>query len=204
MEFSSEIFGDAWLGSIRSVLNSGEWVQSDRGQKTIELRNVALISTKPFAEPRIPDAYQFNSDYIEIYCHSFLKNESIHSINQRLNKYGSVGVNQIRDITKKIKDNPNTRRAVISLWDPIEDINSEHPPCPIAVQFIVRIDKLEMLAVLRSSDAWMAAIPDYIALTTIQRNVASQLGVNVGNYTQYSMSYHIYEFDVMIAKDVAL
>jgi len=109
MEFSCEIFGEAWLRSLSSVLNSGEWVQSDRGQKTIELRNVALISSQPFAEPRIPDAYQFNSDYIEIYCHSFLKNESRHSINQRLNKYGSTGVNQIRDITKKLKDNTNTR-----------------------------------------------------------------------------------------------
>lgn len=93
---------------------------------------------------------------------------------------------------------------MISFWDPIEDINSEHPPCPIAIQFIVRSDKLEMLAVLRSSDAWMAAIPDYIALTTIQKNVANQLNLNIGTYTQYSMSYHIYEFDVMIAKGVVL
>ncbi|NEQ66777.1 MAG: hypothetical protein F6K21_14985 [Symploca sp. SIO2D2] len=201
MEFSYETFSEAWTNSLRLILSSGEWVQSERGQKTIELRNVSLIALKPFSEPRIPDKYQFDNDYIEVYCNSFFENNSVNSISHRLIKYGVKYVNQLESVIGKLKTNQNTRRAVISLWEPSEDISSQHPPCPIVIQFIIRFDKLEMSVILRSSDAWMAAIPDYIALTRIQKNVAKELGVNIGKYTQYSISYHIYEFDVMLARD---
>lgn len=200
MEFKCLTFGEAWSSSLSVILNSGELVQSERVQKTLELRNVSLISLQPFAEPRIPASYNFSEDYINTYCESFFHISS-YSIEKRLSNYGPRKVNQIENVIKKLKNYPYTRRAVISLWDINEDIENQHPPCPIVVQFIVRSDLLEMTAILRSSDAWMAAIPDFIALTRIQKLVADKLSMDIGTYTQFSISYHIYEFDLLIARE---
>lgn len=87
------------------------------------------------------------------------------------------------------------------MWRPEEDATSSHPPCPITIQFLVRSKKLEMTVVLRSSDAWMAAIPDFIAFTNIQRLVGQKLKLRPGRYTQFAVSYHVYEYDVLMARE---
>lgn len=201
MEFKYLTFGEAWSNSLIAILNSGEFVQSERVQKTLELRNVSLTSLQPFADPRIPASYSFSEDYINTYCKSFF-HISPFSIEKRLRSYGPKKVNQIEKATIKLRNYPYTRRAVISLWDITKDIENQHPPCPVFVQFIIRSDLLEMTSVLRSSDAWMAAIPDFIALTSIQKSIADELKLGIGMYTQFSVSYHIYEFDLLLARDI--
>lgn len=47
----------------------------------------------------------------------------------------------------------------------------------------------------------MAAIPDFIAFTNIQRLVGQKLKLRPGRYTQFAVSYHVYEYDVLMARE---
>lgn len=195
MELVGDTFGEVWEESIRRLLESDHWVPSERGNRTLELRNVLLVARDPQREPRIPLKYGFNRQFVDTYCDSFRRRFPAASIEQRLFSYGPAKTNQLRAVVKKLKETWYTRRAVATFWEPEEDNKSGYAPCPTSMQFMIRNRALELTVVLRSNDAWMAAVPDFLSFTAIQADVAAQLGISSGPYTHLAVSYHLYEID---------
>ncbi len=63
--------------------------------------------------------------------------------------------NQIDYVIAKLKDNPDTRHAAISIYDCKEyDKYSKDTPCTYAVQFTIINNKLCMSVYMRSNDIW--------------------------------------------------
>lgn len=66
--------------------------------------------------------------------------------------YYSVEVDQIKKVINEIKNNPNSRRLLVSAWNPAELNVCTLPPCHILYQFDVDGDKLSLMWVQRSVD----------------------------------------------------
>lgn len=199
MEIVAPSISEVWQASIPPLLANGVWVPTERSMRALELQNVLFRITHPILNPPLPTNYGFKMSYVAAHIGTFHENYSGTSIRSRLYQYAGQ-FNQIEAIVTKLKENWYSRRAVVVAWEPVTDTESARPPCPIALSFLVRDQKLLLTAVLRSNDAWLATVPDMIALTQVQNDIASQLGVGMGEYAHLAVSYHMYEPDVASAQ----
>ncbi len=103
---------------------------------------------------------------------------------------------QLKWVIDLIKRKPDTRRAVIPIYQP-KDTQTSLPevPCTCTLQFLLRGRRLEMIAHMRSNDAYMGLPGDIFAFTMIQEIVATALNVEPGRYKHLVGSLHLYESD---------
>lgn len=105
------------------------------------------------------------------------------------------GIDQLRRVITQLNYYPDTRRAVISIWNPVQDLgsNSKDVPCNDMISFKLRNGRLRMMVFNRSNDMiWGAYGANAVQFSVIQEVVARALGVEVGEYTQVSDSFHVY------------
>ena len=114
------------------------------------------------------------------------------------------GFNQIDKIIELLKVDPYSRRAVLNINVPNENvINTKDELCTVCINYQIRNNKLHSTVVLRSNDFNYGArndIPFYISL---QKHIAKQLNIEVGTYTHMAFSMHFYDRDFEFAKKVA-
>lgn len=117
------------------------------------------------------------------------------------------GFNQIEQIIELLKNDPTSRRAVLNISDPaINRIKTKDMQCTIALQFLVRDNKLEETVYMRSNDVYFGLPYDYVFFVTIGEYIASQLGLELGTYTHHATSMHMYlrdieKFDETVSSD---
>lgn len=105
-------------------------------------------------------------------------------------------VNQIQRVISRLREKPDTRRAVISILEPSDlEPGRAEAPCTIALQFIRRRERLHLVAIMRSNDAYLGFPHDVFCFTMIQELVARSLGIRVGEYHHFATSLHLYEKD---------
>lgn len=104
--------------------------------------------------------------------------------------------NQIDRVVDRLQHKPDTRRAAISILEP-SDLEPERTeaPCTIALQFIRRRERLHLIAMMRSNDAYLGFPHDVFCFTMIQELVARSLGIQMGEYHHFATSLHLYEQD---------
>lgn len=109
--------------------------------------------------------------------------------------YGIRAGAQIDKIVELLKNDPETRQAVITLRDPYRDLfeKSKDVPCTIAMSFRIRNGKLNMTTHMRSNDLVWGFPYDVIQFCLLQMTIANELGINSGTYTHHADSLHIYE-----------
>jgi thymidylate synthase len=114
------------------------------------------------------------------------------------------GVDQIARLLNEIETNPNSRRLIVSGWDPRECDNVDLPPCHTLFQFKIEQDKaradgrataplLHCQLYQRSADAFLGVpfnISSYALLTHL---VAHVCGLEVGDLVYTLGDYHIYQ-----------
>jgi len=106
------------------------------------------------------------------------------------------GFNQFVKCAQLLKQDPNSRRAVININIPNENvIETKDEPCTISLQFFVRDGKVDLTAVMRSNDIWFGLTFDIIYFTELQKWMADLLGLEYGTYTHFAGSFHTYERD---------
>ena len=102
---------------------------------------------------------------------------------------------QFTKIIYLLKTEPDTRRAVISIWDPIIDLTyaGKDTPCNDMIMFKIRNGKLNMTVCNRSNDLiWGCYGANAVHFSYIMEYVANKVGVPVGVYNQVSDSLHVY------------
>lgn len=105
------------------------------------------------------------------------------------------GTDQISNVIEELQYDPDSRRAVIGLWQPEHDsgYRGKDMPCNTTVYFKIRDGQLHMTVCNRSNDMiWGAYGANVVQFSVIQEYIAAQLNVGVGRYTQFSDSFHVY------------
>jgi len=103
------------------------------------------------------------------------------------------GVDQIKNCLEMIKNDPHSRRIIISAWNPPEIPQMVLPPCHVLVQFFVEESKLSCHLYQRSADIGLGMpfnIASYALLTHI---FAKYCDLDVGSFTYSFGVAHIYE-----------
>lgn len=109
--------------------------------------------------------------------------------------YGMRTQGQYAAVIERLKADPDTRQAVVTIWNPELDLlpSKRDYPCTILHQFRVRNNRLNMSVYMRSNDVWLGAAYDWFQFTRVQLAMASVLGVEPGSYAHHVGSLHIYE-----------
>jgi len=100
---------------------------------------------------------------------------------------------QLDYVVAKLKDNPNTRHAAISIYDCKEFKKyRKDTPCTYAVQFTVLNNKLNMSVVMRSNDLWYGFCNDQYCFSMLQKLVSERTGYEIGTYYHFAHNLHLY------------
>ncbi|OMF38300.1 thymidylate synthase [Paenibacillus sp. FSL H8-0548] len=102
-------------------------------------------------------------------------------------------IDQLKDVIETIKTNPDSRRLIVSAWNP-EDVptNMALPPCHTMFQFYVTNGKLSCQLYQRSADIFLGIpfnIASYALLTHL---IAHECGLEVGEFIHTLGDAHIY------------
>lgn len=109
------------------------------------------------------------------------------------------GFDQWEYVQELIKKDPNTRQAVIHIKN-ASNKPTKDTPCTVYLQFFLRDNKLHMSVHMRSNDIWMGVPYDMFSFCFLQMKMAMELGVEIGSYTHYAGSLHLYNRDYAAAK----
>lgn len=96
----------------------------------------------------------------------------------------------------------DTRQAVAQIFDrsDLKPGNGD-VPCTTTLQFLPRRGKLHLAATMRSNDVYRGFPGDVFAFTFIQELVARTLSLEVGTYSHFVGSLHLYDIDETKARD---
>jgi thymidylate synthase len=101
-------------------------------------------------------------------------------------------IDQIANVVKSIKTNPNSRRHIVSAWNPAEVDQMALPPCHCLFQFFVADGKLSCQLYQRSADVFLGApfnIASYALLTQMMAQVTD---LEPGEFVHTFGDAHLY------------
>lgn len=108
--------------------------------------------------------------------------------------FEKFGFDQWEYVKGLMKKDPNTRQAVIHIKD-ASNAPTKDTPCTVYLQFFLRDNKLNLSVHMRSNDIWMGVPYDMFSFCFMQVKMAMELGVDIGTYTHYAGSLHMYKRD---------
>lgn len=107
--------------------------------------------------------------------------------------YNSDGVDQITQVIEQIKTNPNSRRLIVSGWNPSEAEQVALPPCHTLFQFFVADNKLSCQLYQRSADLFLGVPFNIASYALLTHMVAQVCGLEVGEFIWTGGDCHIYQ-----------
>lgn len=148
----------------------------------------------------------FNEQYqveLETFCQKVIDDEAFALKHGDLGKvYGyqwrhwetSKGgfIDQIREVIEMIKTTPDSRRLIVSAWNPEDVPTMALPPCHTMFQFYVNDGRLSCQLYQRSADVFLGVpfnIASYALLTHL---VAHETGLKVGDFVHTLGDAHLY------------
>ena len=99
---------------------------------------------------------------------------------------------QLTYIIETLRKDPNSRRAVTEIWVPGELDNMSLTPCVHLTQWSVSKNKLILEVRARSTDVALGLVSNVAQYCILQKLVADELGVEVGEFIWSSHNYHLY------------
>lgn len=115
--------------------------------------------------------------------------------------YNNDGVDQIKRVIHEIKTNPDSRRLIVSGWNPAEADQVALPPCHTLFQFFVVNGKLSCQLTQRAADNFIGTpfnLPSYFLLLMMVSQVCN---LEVGEFIWNAGDCHLYNNHIEQAKE---
>lgn len=200
---------DGYVDVVNWVRSAGREV-SPRGMKTIEVEDALILVNNPWATLPMGVGRGIVPGIGAVEALQLLGGvstpETVIAVGPQFANYaedsglfhGAYGLRtrgQYDEVIRKLRHDPDSRQAVVTIWDPKLDNLPEKRdyPCTVLHQFRIRDGRLNMSVYMRSNDAWLGLGYDGFQFTRVQIALASVLGVEVGTYAHHAGSLHLYE-----------
>lgn len=228
--FKYSDFEQAFLSINEEIITNPEYRSTSRLGDMLEIQSLAYVVSNP-------TTYQFtnneigrlNYDYADKFYlwmvsgstdnESLLKDypniarfmEKPKSLDLPANFntfYGPRILEQLPHIIKELKNNPDTRRAVISILDKSDSLLLDKPdetlefPCCDSATFSIREGKLNIHLHMRSQNMGQVLKLDMYLWGRFQTQIAEELGLPVGKFTSTIVSAHVFEKDITYLNDL--
>ena len=189
---------DCWEELVVRAMRFGRPVQLRKGSR-LELLNAKAVITDPQVEPReVLAKFGFDLDRLEAYQGKMLRPELPEGISytygNRLRGYfhqSAGSLDALRTVVETLRDDPETRRAYVSLWDTSRDLSEPSGsgrPCLTTLFFRRSDGRLSLTATYRAHNLLWAWLENVYGLMAIQSHVAAQAEIDIGPITVVSHS----------------
>ena len=101
-------------------------------------------------------------------------------------------IDQIKNLIEGIKNNPNSRRLIVSAWNVAEIDNMKLPPCHAFFQFYVADNKLSCQLYQRSADIFLGVPFNIASYALLTKMIAQVCGLKCGEFVHTLGDAHIY------------
>ena len=108
-------------------------------------------------------------------------------------QYEKTYINQIEEVISLIKNNPDSRRMVVTAWNPSVLDEIALPSCHAFFIFNVTNGKLNCHLTQRSGDIALGIPFNLACYATLTQMIAQETNLQVGEFSHYINDAHIYE-----------
>ena len=106
--------------------------------------------------------------------------------------YKGGSIDQISNVVKMIKENPDSRRMIVSAWNVAEVDQMALPPCHSLFQFYVANGKLSLQLYQRSADIFLGVPFNIASYALLLQMMAQVTGLKAGEFIHTLGDAHIY------------
>lgn len=222
MYIAADTLDDLLHQSIEKVIKRGSRLANNRRGANRELCGVLLRLNNPLARLSHTErrgkifsalgelawylAGDNTGEFVTYYIKRYEKElESDGTINGAYGPrlFGQKGrqASQFDRVIRLLRERPDTRQAVMQVFD-ARDLSRKvnDVPCTCTLQFMIRSNQLNLFVTMRSNDAYLGLPHDVFSFTMLQEIVARTLGCDLGQYSHYAGSFHIYDENLEAAR----
>lgn len=109
-------------------------------------------------------------------------------------------IDQLKNLIEGIKTNPNSRRHIVSAWNPAEIDSMALPPCHTLFQFYVQDNTLSCQLYQRSADIFLGVPFNIASYSLLTHLIAKECGLEVGEFIHTFGDAHIYSNHINAVK----
>lgn len=224
MKYITGISADCvWKDAAQKLISAHDYHHNGRNGATLEILPCVLRITNPMSRWILSRNPPYNPAFGLVEFVWILAGKDEGSVpkfwNPALPKYSgddehlygayghrlrkNFGFDQIKRAYDVLKNSPETRQAVLQIWDSQKDLPDENGdaksndiPCNLMALLKIRDNKLHWTQIMRSNDIMRGLPYNLIQFTMLQEVMASWLGCDIGEYFHLSDSLHVYTEDL--------
>ena len=106
--------------------------------------------------------------------------------------YKGGTIDQIKNVVDMIKHNPDSRRMLVTAWNPAEVDDMALPPCHCLFQFYVADGRLSLQLYQRSADSFLGIPFNIASYALLLQMIAQVTGLEAGEFIHTTGDTHLY------------
>lgn len=106
--------------------------------------------------------------------------------------YNGGHIDQIKEVVRLLKEDPNSRRIIVSAWNVADLDKMNLPPCHLLFQFYVADGRLSLQLYQRSADTFLGVPFNIASYALLLQMMAQVTGLKAGDFVHTTGDTHLY------------
>ena len=106
--------------------------------------------------------------------------------------YNGGHIDQIKEVVRQLKEDPNSRRIIVSAWNVADLDRMNLPPCHLLFQFYVADGRLSLQLYQRSADTFLGVPFNIASYALLLQMMAQVTGLKAGDFVHTTGDTHLY------------